>query len=805
MEIIRKDLRHAIRLFLNRPAFTFIALLTIALGIGINTAIFSIVNGVLLRPLPFPNADRLAAIFTVVRGADLDIFSPTNFLDVKEQNTSFDAVAVFTTLAFDLSTGGMEPQSVPSAKVSSDFFRVLGVQPALGRMFTAKDDVPGNDRVVILSHALWEERFSSDPQIIGQTININSTPSTIIGILPEAMEYPENVRIWAPIAFTEVEKSYRGSIYLEMIGRLKPGIQLEAAKQELKTIARRLEQDFPQTNRGLGMTALPLMEALVGDIRLALFVLAAAVAFVLLIACANLANLLVASVSTRMREFAVRSALGASRSRLLRQLITEALLLSVTGGLLGALFAFWSLPVLRALSPDQLPRIQEITMDWRVLFFTLLISILTGLLFGLAPAFGFSRPDLQNSLKEGTRGAGFGPQSKRLGGILIVLEVGLVLVLLTGAGLMVRSFSKLISVNPGFDPKNLISFQLTLPEARYREREHRLAFTDQLIEKLKGNRGTESVSIVQPSPFSGAPEVHDVRFRIVGRPEPDPANYPVADLTRISPQYFQTMGIPIIRGRSFTEQDRGEESVRVMIISQALAKSFFKNEDALGQKISLGRSPEAPVFEIVGIAADIQHLTLNAAIRPEVYIAFFQMPSPNFAVMTKTNQSDEFLSSVKGHVASLDPYLAVRFLSPLQNHIRRTTAPARANMVLLATFAGLALLLAVIGLYGLIAYSASQRTREIGIRVALGAQRQSILGLILRRGMTLTMMGALIGLFASLALSRFLRSLLFQVSPTDVSVFIGVSLLLLVTAFIACYIPARRASKLDPIVALRYE
>ncbi len=800
---IKKDLRHAIRLFLNRPAFTFIALLTIALGIGINTAIFSVVNGVLLRPLPFPNSDRLASIFTLLRGTEPDIFSPANFLDVQAQNTSFEAVSVFTTLAYDLSTAGTEPQALPAAAVSADFFRVIGVQPLMGRFFTQQDDIPGNHRVVVLSYPLWKDKFNGDPGIIGRTITVNAAPNTVIGILPEGAEYPENIRIWAPIAFSEEQKTSRGSIYLEMIGRLKASVSLETAKKELETIARRLEHDFPLTNRGMSMTAIPLMEALVGNVRMALLVLAGAVGFVLLIACANLANLLVASASTRLREFAVRSALGASRARLMRQLLTESLVLSVTGGLLGALFAFWSLPAMRSLSPTQMPRIQEITMDWRVLFFTLLISILTGLLFGMAPVFNFSRPELQDALKEGTRTLGFGPQSRRLGNALIIAEVGAVLVLLTGAGLMVRSFTELRSVNPGFQPKNLVSFQLTLPEASYEERENRRAFATQLLDRTSAIPGTESVSIVSPSPFAGDPEVSDVGYRIHGRPEPGPGEYPIADITRASSDYFQTMGIPLIRGRAFTAQDQGD-SLKVMIISEALAKLSFPGQDPIGQKIILGR--RSPLtFEIIGVVGDIKHISLNAAIRPELYIPYFQLPSPNFAVITKTQNTERFVSNVKAQIWSIDRNLPLRFIAPVEDLIGRSMAPTRASMFLISGFAALALLLAVIGLYGLIAYSVSQRTREIGIRVALGARRVNILGLILRKGMLLTIIGTVIGIFASLTLTRFLTTLLFQVSPTDPVVFIWVSFLLLVTAFFACYIPARRASRVDPIVALRYE
>jgi putative ABC transport system permease protein len=803
MEMITKDLRHAFRLFLHRPGFTLIAVLTIALGIGINTAIFSIVNGILLRPLPYPAQDRLMSVFTLIRGTDPDIFSPANFLDVQAQNTSFDSVAVFTTAPYDLSTGS-EPLAIPGATVSADFFRVLSVQPLLGRTFLPEDDISGNDQVAILSHDLWKDRFNSDPNVIGRSITVNGAPSTVIGVIPQGMEYPEIARIWTPISFSEEEKTYRGSIYLEMIGRLKPNISLDSAKQELQTIAKQLEREYPLTNKNIGFAAQPLLETLVGNVRRALLVLAASVGFVLLIACANLANLLVANASTRTREFAVRSALGASRKRLLRQLITESLVLSFGGGLLGALLAFWSLPVLRALSPTQLPRIQEITMDWQVLFFTFLISILTGLLFGIVPAFGFSRPDLQDHLKEGTRTIGFGPQSRKLGSALIIAEVGAVLVLLTGAGLMIRSFRELRSVNPGFEPKELISFQLTLSQTRYPERSDRIPFATQMIDRVKAIPGTESVSIVSTAPFTARPEVSDVAYRIYGLPEPAPGEYPIADFTRITPDYFTTMGIPLIRGRFFQDQESGEQTPKVMIISSALAKLSFPGQDPIGQKIVLGRR-DPLIFEIVGIVGDVKHLSLNAAIRPEIYIPYFQLPSPNFTVISKVTDATQFVSNVKSQIWSIDRNLPVRFLSPVPDLIGQSMAPARASMFLISGFAALALLLAIIGLYGLIAYSVSQRTREIGVRVALGARKENILAMILRKGMLLTITGAIIGILASLALTRFLSSLLFQVSPTDPAVFFWVSLLLLLTAFFACYIPARRASRVDPIDALRYE
>ena len=800
MDTIRNDIFHAIRMFLRRPAFTIVALLTISLGIGINTAIFSIVNGVLLRPLPFPDQEKLTAVFTVLRGGDLDIFSPANFLDVQSQNTTFDSMAALTMGPFDISTVG-EPQALPGAQVTADFFRVLGVQPELGRTFSANDDIPGNDRVVVISNSLWKERFGGRLNVMGQQITVNGAPHSVIGVLPAGSEYPENARIWSPIAFTEDEKG-RGNVFLDAIGRLKPDVSLETARQELNAIAKRLENEYPQMNRGVGMTAMPLLDAMVGDVRRTLLVLACAVGFVLLIACGNLANLLVASASTRVREFAVRSALGASRKRLLRQLLTESLMLSVSGGLLGAAFAFWSLPAMRALSPAQLPRIAEIAMDWRVLFFTILVSIVTGILFGLAPAFGFSRPDLQSSLKDGTRTAS-APQSRRLGNVLIVLEVSIVLVLLTGAGLMVRSFKKLNSVHPGFEADNLVSFQLTLPELQYPERANRVTFSTQLFERLRAIPGTESVAIASTLPFSGQPEVNDVVFSIEGLPQPSAGEYPVADLTRVTPEYFKTMNIPLIKGRTFDINDR-EDSPKVMIVSATLAKAFFPDQNPIGRKVLLGRrSPIA--FEIVGVAGDVKHISLNAAIRPELYLAYSQLPTPLFSVVVKTSDPTKLLANAKTQVWSVNPNLPLRFLSSVDKHVARSTAPARASMLMISVFAGMALLLAIVGLYGLIAYSVSQRTREMGIRVALGAQQQSIVRLVLQKGMFLTLIGTGIGVIGSLAVTRFLSALLFQVSPTDAGVFVTVSLILIGTAGIACYIPARRASRIDPIRALRYE
>jgi putative ABC transport system permease protein len=802
MDTIKKDLLHAIRLFLNRPGFTIVALLTIALGIGINTAMFSVVNGVLLRPLPFPNPDRLTGIFTLIKGADLDIFSPTNFLDVQAQNTSFESVAAYTTAPFDLSTGA-EPEALAAAKVSADFFRVLGVNPFLGRTFRSSDDTPGNNRVVVLSYELWKEKFNGDANMIGRSFIVNGISCSVIGILPQHVEFPENVKIWAPIAFSKEERTYRGSTYLNVIGRLKPAITLDAAKKELQIIGARLAKDFPDSNRNLGMTALLLRDALVGNVQKSLLVLAGAVGFVLLIACANLANLLVASASTRTREFAVRSALGASRRRLLYQLIVESLVLSLSGGLLGALFALWSLPALRALSPSQLPRIQEITMDWRVLFFTLLISIVTGLLFGLTPSLGFSHPDIQESLKEGARTLGPSRKSKSLGNALIVAEVSAVLVLLSGAGLMIRSFSQLRSVNPGFQPQNVVSFQLTLPESKYGDRSRILPFATQLLERTRAIPATESVALASPSPFSGDQEVSDVFFRIGGRPEPAPGEFPLADLTRVTPDYFRTMRIPILRGRVFSPEDRGD-SMKVMIISSALAKTFFGDTDPIGQKIVLSRTNPI-TFEIVGVVGDVKHIRLNAEIRPEIYLAYFQFPFPGFTVLSRTANFHQFASNAKTQVWSIDRDLPLRFLTPVDNIIGGSLAPARAGMFLISGFAVLALMLAVIGLYGLIAYSVSQRTREIGIRVALGAKRKNILTLILRSGMLLAMIGTGIGIFASLALTRFLSSLLFQVSPRDPIVFLCVSVMLLFTAFLACYLPARKASRVNPLTALRYE
>jgi putative ABC transport system permease protein len=806
MELIKRDVVYAFRTLARRPGFAAVALLTIALGIGINTAIFSIINAVLLRPLPFRDPDRIVSLFTVLKeqGGERDIFSPPNFLDLQARTRSLDSASALLEFGFDLTNPQSEPEAIPAARVSSEFFRVLGVKPFLGRTFSKDEDRPGNERVVVLSYRFWREHFGSNPGIVGHTISLNEKPYTVLGVMPAQFQLPQTAKLWAPIAFSDEQKTYRGNTTIEAIGRLKPDISLDQAKADLHTVASALEKEYPQYNRAKDITAIPLHEFLVGDTRPVLLMLGAAVGFVLLIACGNLANLLIANASTRTREFAVRTALGASRSRLLRQLMTESLTLSLIGGVIGTLLSLWVLPTLKSMAPAQLPRIAEIGLDWRVLLFTFGISVLTGLLFGLAPALGFSRTNLQQDLKDGQRGTGAGMPKRRFGNAMIVAEVSLVLVLLTGAGLMIRSFLKLTSVNPGFKTDNVQTFELNLPPARYEETEKRLFFIQALTSRIQSLPGVRSVDIVAPAPFTAETTVIDVSYRVKGVPVAT-GQYDDAFFTRVTANYFKDMQIPLLAGRPFSANDSAN-APQVCIVSESFARKHWPRQNAVGRQILIGQSSPL-TLDVIGVVKDVKHLTLNNQIQPEIYMHFMQRPSINFlSVLVQTEgNSSPLTAAIKKQVWTIDKNLPVRYRFKMEDLINRSIAPSRISTFLISAFAAVALLLAVIGLYGLIAYSVTVRTKEIGIRVALGAKRNDILKLIVRNGMLLAAVGLMIGLVASFLLSRFISSLLFEVRPNDPLVYVWVSGVLLVTALIACYLPARRAAKLDAISALRYQ
>jgi len=803
MRNLLQDLRYSLRMLARTPGFTAVALLTLALGIGANTAIFSVVNAVLLRPLPFAEPERIVGVWTtwLSRGVERDIFSPPNFLDLEQQSETLEAVAAYTYFSFDITDGG-EPEALTAALVTPAMFRVLGVDPILGRTFAEEESVPGMQRVVVLSHALWQSRFGADPGILGLSISLDSAPHAVIGVMPPGIVFPDGVKVWAPLPLGERQMQARGAIYLDVVARLADGVGLEQAQAEMDTIGAQLTTAYPEDNTGMGMLLEPLHDQLVGNVRVALLVLCGAVAFVLLIGCANLANLLLAATSLRHREFALRAALGASRWRLIRQLLTESVALSLAGGGLGILFAMWGLSALVAFDPGNVRRLDQVGLDGNVLVFTLGLSLLTGLLFGLAPAFGASRPDLHGALKEGGRGTASGVR-RGPGRILVVAEVALVLVLLVGAGILIRSFAHLRAVDPGFNPEGVLALELFLPHSRYAEAPARRAFVDALLQKTSSIEGIRSVAIATPAPFSTVPTIIDNDFRIAGRPVPQPGDEAVAHIHRVSPDYFRTLGIPLLRGRLFNARD-DENAPAVVIINATLARRFWPDGNPLGERIITdpGRGP----MEIVGIVGDVKLQELEPVVRPAIYHPYDQSPRGVLTLLARTSGPPLHLAgAVKTQLWSLDEQLPAQYMNSMRSLIDSTLALPRFTMMLLGTFAALALVLAMVGIYGVIAYSVSQRTQEIGVRMALGARRRDVFRLVLGQGMLLTGIGVLIGLGGALALTRFMTSLMFEVSVTDPLTYLAVALLLSVIALLACYLPARRAMRIDPLVALRHE
>ena len=796
------DIPYALRGLAKRPGFTIIALLTLALGIGANSAMFSIVYAVLIKPLPFPEQDRIVSVFTTYldKGVDQDIFSPANFLDLAAQNESFDSIAAINTLNMSM-TGVADPKAFAAAEVSPAFFRVLGIKPAAGRIFSSDEAQPGKNRIVILSHSVWQNYFGKDPAVAGKSMLLNGEQWRIVGVLPPGTEYPLGTDLWTPLTFTEQQMASRDSIFLEVIARLKPVLAPATAEAEVRTIAARLARNFPEVNSGMGMTVRPFADQIVGNLRPALLVLLGAVGFVLLIACANLANLLLTNATSRQREFAVRISLGASRPRLMLQLITESILLALIGGALGVVLALWLLPLLKSISPEAVPRIAEASINLPVLVFTLLISSAAGLFFGLTPAFASSRQDLHTSLKEAAAAAGMSRRRKRLGEIIVVAEVSLVLVLLIGAALMLRSFARLRSVNPGFRPGNLLSLQVSLPDTRYSERSSRIHFARELLERLRGSHAIASAGAASPGPFGVETIINDVGgYHIEGRSEV----YFYTDFTRITPGYLETMAISLKLGRNFSDADH-ESAPLVALVNETLARRCFGTQNPIGQRLVFGKA-EPVIFEIVGVVGDVKHNSLNAPVRPEIYIPYLQRPNfhLNIFLRVRTN-TDDAIAAFKSTIRALDRDLPVETYASLEDLMERSLAPSRASTALLSGFASLAFVLAMVGLYGVLAYSVSRRTQEIGIRMVLGARKTDVWKLIVAQGMTVTLIGIAAGLVASIALTRFLKSLLFEITHTNAEAYIGVSILVIAVALIACYVPARRAMRVHPASALKYE
>ncbi len=815
METIIQDLKFAARTLLRRPGFAAVAVITMALGIGANTAIFSVVNGVLLKPLPYSNPDRLMVLAETSKEVPETAVSYPDYLDWRAQSTVFEDIAVRMPAGF-VFTGDGEPERIIGRWVSASFFPTLGVQPQIGRAFTEQEESPSAERVVVLGYGLWQRRYGGDERVIGRSIRINAESWTVIGVMPADFDFYGRVNLnnefLVPLGrLTDRDYMHdRNSHVAWVIGRLKPGVTIQLSRSEMASIAARLEERYPASNTGTGVSLRPLTDDYLGDAPRALLVISAAVFLVLLIACANVANLLLARAAGRQKEIAVRLALGASRARIVRQLLTESVLLAMAGGALGLLFAAWSFNSLLTLSADALPRGEEVALDSRVLMFTVMASLLTGVVFGLVPALQASRTDLQSALKEGGRQSSTG-SSERLRGMFVIAEVALSFVLLVGAGLLLRSFRELLKVDLGFEPHNVLTVRLRLPDAKYRDSSQTMSFLRETLRRVSALPGVEHASLSTGFPFGQA---SDNDYAIEGEPEPQPGDAPVAITHWVSADYYRGLGIALLAGRCFTEQDN-ETSPLVVLVDEELARRHFTGSslsDVIGKRLRLGGS-RAPWREIVGVVRHVKHQSLDEKPRPEIDRPYAQIDQKRLAEFTRvmdlsvktSSEPLSFVAAIKREVQSIDKDQPLANVRSLDDRMSYEVAPRKFNLLLVGTFALIALVLAAVGVYGLMSYTVTSRTQEIGIRMALGAQSRDVLRLVLWRGLALTLAGIGIGLAGALALTRLMTSLLFGVSATDPMTFMLISLLLTGVALAACFVPARRATKVDPMVALRYE
>jgi putative ABC transport system permease protein len=803
-----QDLRYGLRMLLKNPGFTIVAVIALALGIGANSAIFSVVNTVLLSPLPYKEPERLVMVWEdrSARGFPRDTPAAANYIDWRDQNQVFESMAAIANESFNL-TGVGEPERIEGRRVSASLFPLLGVEPQLGRAFLPEEDKPGGGRVVLMSHGLWQRRFGSDMNITGKLLTLNGESYTVIGVMPSHFQFPTREdELWVPIAFTSEEAASRGRHYLEVIARLKQGVTLEQAQAEMKAIAARLEQQYPNQNTDLSVAVTPLHEHVSGEIKPALLVLLGAVGFVLLIACANVANLLLARAAVRQKEIAVRIALGASRMRLIRQFLTESILLAALGGLVGLLLSLWGVNLLKAFIPDNISQVQAITIDTRVLIFTLLVSLLTGLVFGLAPATQASNFNLNETLKEGGRDSAAGSRGNRIRSLLVIAEVAVSLILLIGAGLLLNSFLRLRNVDPGFRADNLLTMKVVLPEQKYSEHAQRSAFYTELIRRVEALPGVKSAAVTTNLPLYR--QGNSISVNIEGRPDPGPGQKPSVVTRVISPGYFSTMGIPLLQGRQINEQDR-VNTPAVAVISETMARRFWPGEDPLGRRITPGSlsSPPEDWITVIGVVKDVRQVELVSDPKPQMYLSYEQADffEPNDLVVSTNVEPLSLAATVRGAVWEIDKDQPVSNIRTMEAILSESIARQRFSMLLLGIFATVALVMAAVGIYGVMSYSVAQRTREFGIRMALGAQKSDVLKLAVGGGLKLVLTGVLIGLVAAFILTRVMSSLLFGVSATDPATFITISLVLVSVALLASYIPARRATKVDPLVALRYE
>ncbi|HEX8178415.1 MAG TPA: ABC transporter permease [Pyrinomonadaceae bacterium] len=796
-----QDVRYGWRMLWKYRGMTAVAVLTLALGIGANAAIFSVVNAVLLRPLPYREPDRIVYLFERLPQGGEGSVSVPNFKDWREQNTVFEQIAAFEYGNYNLQSRD-QPERAPGAAVTADFFAVFGVPAQLGRTLVAGEDRAGHNRVVLLSDQLWRRNFGADPAVVGRDITIDGENFSVVGVMPPSFQFPSRTtELWTPLVFPERLLNKRGQHNYQTVGRMKPGVTLAQAQEQMSTIARRLEQQYPEDQANRGVTIYQLQEAMVSYVRPALLTLLGAVGFVLLIACTNVANLLLARAAARRREIAIRTALGAGRARLIRQFLTESVLLALAGGALGLLVAQWGIHALLALTVGILPRANEVGLDARVLGFTLLLSLVTGIVFGLAPALQTSKTDVRDALKDGGT-SGSSPRSNWLRSLFAVVEIACAIVLLVGAGLLIRSFLRLQHVEPGFNPDNVLTMKIALPDARYKTPEAVVGFYTQVLERISALPVVQAAAAVNMLPVQQYGTNGTVQ--IVGQP-PDPQGQgPLVEYRIATRDYFRALEIPLVAGRFFDAPER--ERAPVVIVNQAFARALLNGANPVGRQI---QDDDGPI-EIVGMVGDVRQSGLTTAPRPEMFMPYNQITNPGAArtmslVVRAASDPTTLTDAVRREVVAVDPAQPVYGVLTMGQVLDRSISSERLNMVLLSLFAALALTLATIGIYSVMSFLVTQHTHEIGIRMALGAQPGDILKLVLGQGLVLTAIGVGLGVAGAIALTRLMASLLFGVGATDPLTLVGVPLLLTCVALLACYIPARRAMKVDPMVALRFE
>ncbi len=809
MQSFWQDITYGIRMLRKNPGVTILAIVALALGIGVNTAIFSIADAFLLKPVPFPNLDRVVSIYATVPHRNIydNAVAPADFEDWKDQSHSFDRLAAFQWYSVNL-TGEGNPQRVQGFLVSQNFFETLSEQPVLGRAFLPDEEQPGRDHEVMLTHGLWERRYGSDRNVIGKSIQIDAESYTVVGVMGKDFKYPFSVELWMPLAMDAKEKAIRKSHYLFALGQLRPGVPVPQARAELAALSTRLATEYPQTNKGWGVRVLPFRQAVSGDLtRQYTLLLMGAVGFVLLIACANIANLQLARAANRQKEIALRVAMGASRWRVIRQLLTESVMMALAGGAAGLLVAEWSIDLILSNMPPDVARYiagwQEIRLDSLAFLFTLALAIAAGILSGLAPALQCAKTDINETLKEGGLGSSASRRRHLIRNILVVAEVSMSVILLVGAGLLVKGFRALINVNQNFEPNSLLTFRISLPAAKYGGPQKISAFHDETLRQLQTIPGVKAASLVTSVPYSNT--YSSDAFSIEGRTFPV-GEVAVATRESVSPNYLQTMHIPLLRGRGFSESDNAD-SPEVAIISEVLAERYWPAENPLGKRIKLGAvDSKSRWAEIVGVAGEVKYNWISSGQEPTIYFSYRQhaLGYSQFALRT-TGDPNSFTSAVRSRIANVDPEQPISEVKPLAQVIHESVMGIAYVAVMMAVLGVIALLLSAVGVFGVMAYSVTERTREFGIRIAFGAQQKNVLRMVFYRGMLLTGIGLGIGLPIALAMSQLLASLLYGVSASDPIIFSGVTILLTGIAMLACYIPAKRAMQVDPMVALRYE